>query len=406
MRLSYLLLALPLAFQAVHAEEAKTETIAEKILSQGVPVGAYKMLMDYIKEHHGQDYLQEVYGCPSYVKEETKEVVKEEPKKEDPKDAKKTDDKTVAKAEETKPVVAKSDTKAEAKPAPKDAKTDATKKDAKPVEKTKVKVTYREIAPTGPTVKPCDENKRVRMTKKVKFEMPSWIGIVDFSQPSTTRRFFLINMKTGEVMKYYVAHGKGSGNSNYPTKFSNRKDSLQTSLGIYLAGETYQGSYGDTLRLYGLQRSNDQAFNRDIVVHGAWYVGEDFINSVNSQTKKKYGRLGVSWGCPALGLGVAPKIIGLLKNGGMLLHYHPDLMEKAQSGHEVSIPAPIEAPVVAPAVPAAPNAPAATTAPQTPVAGEAPATAPADKTPTAATGATVAETSSETKTSTETTGSN
>lgn len=192
------------------------------------------------------------------------------------------------------------------------------------------------------TVKPCDENARLPSMKDVTFnEIPNYVGIIDFTRPSTERRFFLINMKSGEVKKYYVAHGKGSG-AKYATKFSNTPDSLQTSLGIYLGGEVYQGSYGDTLRLYGLEGSNDKAYNRDIVLHGAWYVGEDFINSINDSTKQKYDRLGVSWGCPALSLEIAPKVIALLKNGGLLMHYQKDLMDKSESGQEVSIPTPLD----------------------------------------------------------------
>ncbi len=197
------------------------------------------------------------------------------------------------------------------------------------------------------SLKTCDENKRIRDQQTVHLATnPPYAAIVDFSLPSTERRFFLINMNTGEVKKFYSAHGKGSG-EKYAYKFSNIKDSKQTSLGIYLAGDLFTGFSGEMMRLYGLEKSNDQAYNRDIVVHGAWYVGEDFINSINDQTKKKYDRLGVSWGCPALSEGVAPQVMALLKNGGLILHYHKDLMEKSQSGLEVSVsnPALGEAPL-------------------------------------------------------------
>lgn len=192
------------------------------------------------------------------------------------------------------------------------------------------------------TVHPCEENKRSNTTSTLRLaRIPEYVAIVDYTLPSTQRRFFLTNLKTGEVKVYYVAHGKGSG-ENFAYKFSNTKDSLQTSLGIYLAGDTYQGSYGATLRLYGLQKSNDQAYNRDIVVHGAWYIGEDFINSVNEATHRRYGRLGVSWGCPALSLQIAPVVIPLLKDGGLVMHYQKDLMDNALSGNEVSIEKPFD----------------------------------------------------------------
>lgn len=186
------------------------------------------------------------------------------------------------------------------------------------------------------SVRPCEEEKRSRASKTVTLSNPTYVAIVDFGAPSSSRRFYLINLKSGEVNKYYTSHGLGSGKGDIPTKFSNIKDSKQTSLGMYLTGEVYQGHYGNTLRMYGLERSNDEAYNRDIVLHGAWYVGEDFINSINEKTGEKYGRLGVSWGCPAVSSAIAEKIIPLLKGGSLMLHYHPTLMDEALSGKEVS----------------------------------------------------------------------
>ena len=362
MRISSLLLALPLTFQFAHADQvanaepSSQETIEQKILAQGVPAGAYKLLVDYMKEHHDREYVTDVYGCPSYLKVETKEMIPAPVPKPVAKDAKAGDKKEAPKtaaapatpARDPAPAIADKDAKAG------DTKTADASKDSKDEKKDApkmiehIKVTYKEIPPTGPTLKPCDEDKRVKFTKTVKFSSPTNVAIIDFSLPSTARRFFLINLQTGKVDRFYTAHGKGSGNKTaYATKFSNTPDSLQTSLGFYLTGDVYQGSYGDTLRLYGLDRSNDNAYNRDIVMHGAWYVGEDFIKSINDQTKKPYGRLGVSWGCPAVSLSLAPKIISILKGGSVLLHYHPDLMEKALSGREVSVP---ESVVVAPEV--------------------------------------------------------
>ncbi|WP_413557634.1 murein L,D-transpeptidase catalytic domain family protein [Bdellovibrio sp. HCB209] len=193
----------------------------------------------------------------------------------------------------------------------------------------------------GPgSIKPCEESDRRPSSAVVTLEDPAVVAIADYSKPSTTRRFFMINIKTGDVVSYYVAHGKGTGNSNWATKFSNIKDSKQTSLGFYLTGDFYYGSYGKTLRMYGLQTSNDQAFNRDIVLHGAWYVGEDFIKSKNPKTGQPFGRLGVSWGCPALSLSIAAKVIPQLEKGSVLLHYHKDLMDQSMSGNEVSVSEP------------------------------------------------------------------
>lgn len=186
------------------------------------------------------------------------------------------------------------------------------------------------------SIKPCEENKRSRANTTVTLTNPTYVAIVNFGLPSSQRRFFLINLQTGEVNKYYSSHGLGSGNSDVATKFSNTKDSKQTSLGMYLTGGIYQGHYGNTLRMYGLEKSNSEAYNRDIVLHGAWYVGEDFMNSINQKTGEKYGRIGVSWGCPAVSLSIAEKIIPILKGGSLVMHYHPTLMDEALSGNEVT----------------------------------------------------------------------
>lgn len=184
-------------------------------------------------------------------------------------------------------------------------------------------------------VRPCEEKLRTRSNKTVTMGNPRYVAIIDYTAPSTERRFFLIDRNSGNVAKYYTAHGIGSGGGDYAYKFSNTKDSRQTSLGFYLTGETYTGSYGKTLRMYGLQRSNDQAYNRDIVLHGAWYVGEDFINMLNPKTGKPFGRLGVSWGCPALSPAMAQKLIPYLEGGSIIFHYHDTLLDEAQSGRQV-----------------------------------------------------------------------
>lgn len=188
------------------------------------------------------------------------------------------------------------------------------------------------------SIRPCEEEKRTLTTRDVTLNNPEYVAIVDFSMPSTERRFFLINTKTGAVQRYLGSHGVGTSRSNYASKFSNTKDSRQTSLGFYLAGGVYSGHYGNTLRMYGLQASNDQGYNRDIVLHGAWYVSEDFMKSINPKTKQPYGRIGHSWGCPAVSLGVIDKLVSHLKNGGVIFHYHPRLMEEALKGREVTDP--------------------------------------------------------------------
>lgn len=140
--------------------------------------------------------------------------------------------------------------------------------------------------------------------------------IVDFSLPSDERRLFYINLKTGQVDKHLVAHGKGSG-VRIPSKFSNIDGSKMSSLGLYLTGSTYYGQHGESLNLHGLEASNSKAAHRDIVVHAANYVSLDYA--------KSYSRVGRSWGCPAVAPGIIKKMLSL-KNGTVVYAWHKELM--------------------------------------------------------------------------------
>lgn len=78
----------------------------------------------------------------------------------------------------------------------------------------------------------------------------------------------------------YVAHGKNSG-MDVPRHFSNTMSSKESSLGTYVTRDTYYGSKGLSLNLQGLERGiNDNAYNRRVVIHGAWYVEPDFIKKL------------------------------------------------------------------------------------------------------------------------------
>ena len=150
------------------------------------------------------------------------------------------------------------------------------------------------------------------------------ITIVDFSKPSTEERLFVINLKTKKVIaKSLCAHGRNSG-ENWADKFSNNSESYQSSLGFYIANETYDGKHGYSLKLDGEEVGiNDKARDRGVVVHGADYVSKDFIAST--------GRLGRSQGCPALPMAQYEKIISLIKGGSCFFIYHPNKYYKAHS---------------------------------------------------------------------------
>jgi hypothetical protein len=121
----------------------------------------------------------------------------------------------------------------------------------------------------------------------------------------------VLDLENGRVLFHeLVAHGAGSGD-NYAVRFSNTDASRQTSLGLFLTGSTYEGGNGYSLRLRGLDPGlNDRAEERAIVMHGAWYVSADQI--------RRIGRLGRSWGCPALAKSIAPRVIDRIKDGTFL----------------------------------------------------------------------------------------
>ncbi|WP_291516382.1 murein L,D-transpeptidase catalytic domain family protein [Bdellovibrio sp. ArHS] len=163
------------------------------------------------------------------------------------------------------------------------------------------------------------ERSRAYMAdKEVTIKNSNMAAIIDFSLPSSERRLFVLNLKTGAVSKHFVAHGKGSG-VKVASKFSNIDGSKMSSLGFYLGGTTYYGSHGESLNLYGLESSNNKAAERDIVMHAADYVSEDFV--------KSQGRLGRSWGCPAVAPGILPKMLNNFKEGGVIYAYHADLIK-------------------------------------------------------------------------------
>lgn len=141
------------------------------------------------------------------------------------------------------------------------------------------------------------------------------LTLIDYSRPSLDRRFWVFDLATGELLfEEFVAHGKNSG-GNRTESFSNENGSLQTSLGLFLTGDTYQGANGYSLRMVGLDRGlNDRAFERAIVIHGAPYVDPD--------AGKKQGRLGRSHGCPALRSAVAKPVIDTIRRGNFVFSYH------------------------------------------------------------------------------------
>lgn len=146
---------------------------------------------------------------------------------------------------------------------------------------------------------------------------PKTLTVIDYSRPSSQERLWVFDLTTRELIyEELVAHGQGTG-ANLATKFSNDNESHQTSLGLFVTDTTYVGKNGYSLRLDGLDKGyNDRARERAIVMHGAPYVSKAFV--------KANGRLGRSWGCPAVSDAVARALIDRVKGGGLVFAYYPD----------------------------------------------------------------------------------
>ena len=144
----------------------------------------------------------------------------------------------------------------------------------------------------------------------------SFLTIVDFSKPSSQKRLFVINTETGNVIfKTLVAHGRNSG-KEFANSFSNGASSFESSLGFFTTSDVYKGKHGLSLRLNGCEKGfNDNAYKRRIVVHGADYVSESFV--------EQNGFLGRSHGCPAIPAALSKKIIDTIKDGSCLFIYAP-----------------------------------------------------------------------------------
>ena len=126
----------------------------------------------------------------------------------------------------------------------------------------------------------------------------NYITFVNFSLDSIYHRMYLIDMRDYTVQSFLVAHGSGSVNPKDPSqarRFSNIRDSDMSSLGLFLTDvEPWDGANGYSLRMHGLENSNNNAYERFIEIHGADYVNDD-INPLGRSkgcfaVDKKYSR--------------------------------------------------------------------------------------------------------------------
>lgn len=150
-----------------------------------------------------------------------------------------------------------------------------------------------------------------------KISRSNYLTICDFSQSSLKKRMYIIDIENNRlVTQTYVAHGRNSG-GEYASQFSNKPESLQSSLGFYVTASTYIGKHGLSLKIDGMEPGiNDKAMERTIVIHGADYV--------SAGRAAAGGYMGRSWGCPAVPKEEANSIITTIKNGTCLFIYHPE----------------------------------------------------------------------------------
>ena len=161
------------------------------------------------------------------------------------------------------------------------------------------------------------KNANVISTKEI-------LTIIDFKRSANQKRLWVIDLKNKKVLFHTLtAHGRNSGDE-HAQFFSNTRNSNQSSLGFFITGNTYTGKHGTSLKLHGIEPGiNDNAEARAIVMHGAEYVSESHI--------KKYGRLGRSFGCPAVPVELHEELINVLANKTCLFIYYPDPIYNAQT---------------------------------------------------------------------------
>jgi hypothetical protein len=142
------------------------------------------------------------------------------------------------------------------------------------------------------------------------------LTLIDFSMSSNSKRLWVIDLTTNTILyNSLVAHGRNTGNE-FASSFSNLAQSFKSSLGFYATGEIYSGKHGKSLKLDGLEKGiNSNARDRAVVIHGADYVSNSFI-----QNNKRLGR---SLGCPAIPVELTDKIIETIKDKSCLFIYYP-----------------------------------------------------------------------------------
>ncbi|MET1755509.1 murein L,D-transpeptidase catalytic domain family protein [Novosphingobium sp. RD2P27] len=138
------------------------------------------------------------------------------------------------------------------------------------------------------------------------------VAIVDFSAPSSKPRLQILDVASGKTTEFLVAHGSGSDprHTGFLQRFSNEPNSNASSKGAFVTANYYVGKHGRSQRLLGLDPTNNNALDRAIVLHGAWYANADMIPA--------HGKLGRSQGCFAVGERELARVFDLMGEGRMI----------------------------------------------------------------------------------------
>ena len=168
------------------------------------------------------------------------------------------------------------------------------------------------------SVSPIGINPKLFARAKAALDSRPWIarrdviGVVDFSSPSADPRFHLVDLLNGTVESHRVAHGRGSDpdHSGFLERFSNNFGSEASSNGAYVTADYYQGKYGTSMKVRGLDWSNNNAESRAIVIHNAWYAEDEVA--------RDFGKLGRSEGCFAFSKVSQHQVMSRLAGGRMI----------------------------------------------------------------------------------------
>lgn len=193
-------------------------------------------------------------------------------------------------------------------------------KSSKTLTPVNVNLTATKLEAEAPTLKPSVLKLALNAYNKARkqgYDQKQILSVIDFSVPTNKKTLWIFNLDNDKMLYHtYVAHGKDSGLYK-ATHFSNEPGTDASSLGLYLTGKTFYANDGYSMRLRGLSgRFNDNAYRRDIVMHGAWYVSQSFVN--------EYDRVGRSWGCTAVSKKLVKPIINTVKNGTLVFAYGND----------------------------------------------------------------------------------